>query len=90
MASLTVTETDTDVLLGLSYSLLMDHEVLWGFLKLFLIVREVVGRSTLVHKGTPPEVAMGTRGEESPILCSLNFPAFQVFLAGNKGKLALE
>ena len=29
-ASLAVTKTDTRILLGLSYSLLMDHEVFWG------------------------------------------------------------
>lgn len=38
-------------------------------------------------KGKPPEVAIGTGGKESHVLCSLSFPAFQELLAGNKGKL---
>lgn len=71
-----VIEIDIDVLLGLFYSLLMDYEVFWGFLKLFLIVREVVGRLIFVYKGIFLEVVMGIRGEESFILCSFNFLVF--------------
>lgn len=39
--SLAVTKTDVCILLGLSYSLLMDHEVFWGFLKNCFILEEV-------------------------------------------------
>lgn len=39
-----------------------------------------MGTAALVPKGKPPEVATGTRGKESHILCSLSFPAFQELL----------